>query len=408
MPAEDRNQNQDGCQDGQDERRTSMTSYFTAPLPEGYADEQDERRASVTSYHTAPLPDDFPLHFLQRISAHHSGNPHFLCEQFRGPEAYHDQNLVHRHQRFLDGNPGRLLQPGMNVDFDEEPLRSMRLESSILSSVTGMYPVRFLSHLQDREEDRPLLSFISPTQDYYALRDIDFLEKMAAASNFPGDRPPRVDMSGVFNMSSPIDISCANITPLVVSSTNASIQTVDGDKFIRETLLSVPGLPNNNSLLTFPISTTQLSEISGSCIGVEATEYLKQMIEISAHEPLLAALGGAPIGLKHHLEAELDRWTENNIKPLFVFEGQSTVGKDDIALRNAKEALDRTENAWKLYINGEPDKAVTAFGNSRMQSLHGERKKMLTSFRCRSSSRFVPHSTRSSGRARVRIPDCAV
>jgi hypothetical protein len=95
------------------------------------------------------------------------------------------------------------------------------------------------------------------------------------------------------------------------------------------------------------------------------------MIEISAHEPLLAALGGAPIGLKHHLEAELDRWTENNIKPLFVFEGQSTVGKDDIALRNAKEALDRTENAWKLYINGEPDKAVTAFGNSRMQSSTG-------------------------------------
>ena len=166
--------------------------------------------------------------------------------------------------------------------------------------------------------------------------------------------------------------------------------------------------PINHHFANIIASTMPLSDLVNAHIGVEATEYLKQMIEISAHEPLLAALGGAPIGLKHHLEAELDRWTENNIKPLFVFEGQSTVGKDDIALRNAKEALDRTENAWKLYINGEPDKAVTAFGNSRMQSLHGERKKMLTSFRCRSSSRFVPHSTRSSGRARVRIPDCAV
>lgn len=108
-----------------------------------------------------------------------------------------------------------------------------------------------------------------------------------------------------------------------------------------------------------------LADLDNAVIGVEATAYLKQMIEEPpAHEPLLAALGGDPIGLKHHIENELDKWKENNMTPIFVFEGQSVVGKDDMTLRNARAALQRTESAWARYAENKPDEAVKAFGAS--------------------------------------------
>lgn len=86
--------------------------------------------------------------------------------------------------------------------------------------------------------------------------------------------------------------------------------------------------------------------------------------EAPAHEPLLAALGGAPIALRQHIEEELDRWTQNGISPLFVFDGQSVVGKDSVALRSARAALGRTQNAWDLYADNHPSDAVKTFGSS--------------------------------------------
>lgn len=103
-------------------------------------------------------------------------------------------------------------------------------------------------------------------------------------------------------------------------------------------------------------------------IGVEASAYLSQMIfEIPAHEPLLAALGGDPIGLKYHIGNELSKWTENNLVPLFVFEGQSVVGKEEVALQNARAALLKTEAAWNKYAENKPEDAVKAFGASGIQ-----------------------------------------
>lgn len=107
------------------------------------------------------------------------------------------------------------------------------------------------------------------------------------------------------------------------------------------------------------------TEMQDAKIGVEATSYLQHMIDdVPSHEPLLAALGGEPIALKYHIERELDNWKENGMTPLFVFEGQPTVGRDDMVLRNAKNALLKTQQAWELYGEGQPGNAVKTFGGS--------------------------------------------
>ena len=91
--------------------------------------------------------------------------------------------------------------------------------------------------------------------------------------------------------------------------------------------------------------------------------------EPPAHEPLLAALGGTPIAVRHNIELDLDKWAQNDMTPLFVFDGQSIVGKDSIALRNAKAALVRTQTAWELYADNHPSEAVKTFGSSGMTNL---------------------------------------
>lgn len=107
------------------------------------------------------------------------------------------------------------------------------------------------------------------------------------------------------------------------------------------------------------------SELDDAHIGVEATSYLQNMIDKPpAHEPLLAALGGDPMTFKQHIEDELDLWKQYNMTPIFVFEGQASVGKDEMALAKAKAALVQTQRAWELYGNNHPDEAVKAFGAS--------------------------------------------
>jgi hypothetical protein len=87
-------------------------------------------------------------------------------------------------------------------------------------------------------------------------------------------------------------------------------------------------------------------------------------------EPLLSALGGLPYWLKAEIEEDLDQWKKSNLTPLFIFDGLSIVGKEEMALRFAKEGARRSEEAWALYNvakTAEQTKdAVTAFGNSGM------------------------------------------
>jgi hypothetical protein len=132
------------------------------------------------------------------------------------------------------------------------------------------------------------------------------------------------------------------------------------------------------------------SEMENARIGVEATAYLQHMIEEPpAHEPLLAALGGEPIALKQHIEKELDNWKTNGMTPIFVFEGQSTVGKDEVALANAKVAFGKTQQAWDLYSDGEPGDAVKTFGGSRKISAAYLVAEILTPSRRSTSTRLI-------------------
>lgn len=117
-----------------------------------------------------------------------------------------------------------------------------------------------------------------------------------------------------------------------------------------------------------------LQEFENAYIGVEATSYLQNMIDNPpSHEPLLAALGGDPMTLKSHIQNELDLWKQNNITPIFVFDGQSSKGKDEISLWKAKHALKQTQHAWDLYGENHPETAVKTFGGSgaiRAQDLY--------------------------------------
>ncbi|KAL3423403.1 XPG domain-containing protein [Phlyctema vagabunda] len=108
-----------------------------------------------------------------------------------------------------------------------------------------------------------------------------------------------------------------------------------------------------------------LSEWKGQVLGVEASYYLQNMIsETPAQEPLLPALGGEPMGLKKCIRDDLDRWAEHGMTPVFVFEGQSTVGKENVILKDSKDVLAKVQEAWDCYTNGNSTGAVKLFGLS--------------------------------------------
>lgn len=52
--------------------------------------------------------------------------------------------------------------------------------------------------------------------------------------------------------------------------------------------------------------------------------------------------------------------------PLFFFDGQSIVGKEELALRGAVEAVTKNNAAWEPYLNNQAAEAVKAFGKSGM------------------------------------------
>jgi len=152
-----------------------------------------------------------------------------------------------------------------------------------------------------------------------------------------------------------------------------------------------------------------MSDVSGAAIGVDATAYLQHMIDHPpSHEPLLAALGGDPMTLKHYLEAELDLWKENKMTPIFVFDGQSVVGQAEVALLKARAGLVQTNKAWDLYGDNRPNDAVKAFGTSgRLLGIFVTRATLIP---CRShtSPRLIQNPSRSTDRAESRLQNCTI
>ncbi|EGX94945.1 XPG I-region protein [Cordyceps militaris CM01] len=121
-------------------------------------------------------------------------------------------------------------------------------------------------------------------------------------------------------------------------------------------------------------SSFSLSELDGCSLAVDATYYLGHLLDTTAaHEPLLSALGGLT-GIKKHISQDLENWKDHNITPLFVFDGQSITGQDEVSLKRARAANSKTDEAWSLYSQSSAELAVNTFGANpgafRIQNLY--------------------------------------
>ncbi|KAK5993456.1 Post-transcriptional regulator MKT1-like protein [Cladobotryum mycophilum] len=121
-------------------------------------------------------------------------------------------------------------------------------------------------------------------------------------------------------------------------------------------------------------STFDIAELEDCAIAVDATYYLSLLLDTApAHEPLLPALGGLT-GIQAHIKENLDLWDKHRIIPFFIFDGQSIIGQDDIAFKRGKAANRKTDEAWTLYSQTQPEQAVSTFGANpgafRLQNLY--------------------------------------
>lgn len=73
---------------------------------------------------------------------------------------------------------------------------------------------------------------------------------------------------------------------------------------------------------------------------------------------------GSITGMEKRIEDDLDQWEAHRITPLFVFDGQTLVGQDDMSIVNGRKAYEKTNAAWALYFAGHPNEAVATFGAS--------------------------------------------
>jgi hypothetical protein len=112
-------------------------------------------------------------------------------------------------------------------------------------------------------------------------------------------------------------------------------------------------------------SASRLDDLKGYVVAIEATWYFQNLLDTPpSKEPLLPALGGLPLALKSHIEADLNQWEKAGLIPYFIFDGLSIIGEEDISMKAAKESGDRILEAWRLYCNNQATDAVSAFGNS--------------------------------------------
>ncbi|KAI0434696.1 nuclease-like protein [Xylaria sp. FL1042] len=108
--------------------------------------------------------------------------------------------------------------------------------------------------------------------------------------------------------------------------------------------------------------TVPVSELEDTTVAIDAAYYLQHSLDTPpAHEPLLPALGGLT-GIQSHLENDLDNWKANKTTPFFIFNGQSVVGSDEIAIQRGMTAIAGTDEAWSLYFQSQANAAVSAFG----------------------------------------------
>ncbi|KAH9877912.1 hypothetical protein J1614_003129 [Plenodomus biglobosus] len=111
--------------------------------------------------------------------------------------------------------------------------------------------------------------------------------------------------------------------------------------------------------------TSDLEQLSGCRVGVEAADYLSQRIlnHARAKEPLVPALGGLPLALRQHIEEDLDTFRKYDIEPWFVFSGLDITKQDNPFGQKTEEAAVNA-NAWNLYDSHQAEASVAKFGES--------------------------------------------
>ncbi|CAK7230899.1 hypothetical protein SBRCBS47491_007746 [Sporothrix bragantina] len=119
---------------------------------------------------------------------------------------------------------------------------------------------------------------------------------------------------------------------------------------------------NDDSFVAQNMTVHDLSMLEDTAIAVDATYFIKQMLEHSpSHEPLMCALAGLT-GIHMHLENELNQWKAHKVTPFFIFEGMPVVGQDQVSIQAGLRDIQRTNEAWDLYFAGRASEAVAAFG----------------------------------------------
>jgi len=110
---------------------------------------------------------------------------------------------------------------------------------------------------------------------------------------------------------------------------------------------------------------SDLQELSGTRVGIEAADYLTNRIlnHPRTKEPLVPALGGLPLALQQHIEADLDVFKREGIEPRFVFSGLDLTNPENPFERKQDEAVVNA-NAWNLYDNHQAEASVAKFGES--------------------------------------------
>ena len=112
--------------------------------------------------------------------------------------------------------------------------------------------------------------------------------------------------------------------------------------------------------------TSPLEEFRGTCIGIDADDYLTTLLS-TAHtrEPLLPALGGLPFALEKHVDQDLANFRNMGIRPLFVFNGVQVASRDRAMVRRESQKLAKMlDDAWAIYDQGRGEDSVNAFGKA--------------------------------------------
>ncbi|KAH7355762.1 PIN domain-like protein [Pyrenochaeta sp. MPI-SDFR-AT-0127] len=111
--------------------------------------------------------------------------------------------------------------------------------------------------------------------------------------------------------------------------------------------------------------TSDLEQLSGCRVGIEAAEYLSQRIlnHPRAKEPLVPALGGLPLALTQHIEADLSAFRAADIEPWFIFSGLD-ITKQDNPFQQKQDEATVNANAWNLYDSHQAEASVAKFGES--------------------------------------------